>query len=204
MIFAAAARLGAQPVVPVDTVVAPASFDARRLSVAGLRVGGSARHFATTLMRLFGKADRVSRRQDWYPGYAAALEVNAKGCATVPGRRTGGEAGNVCVTAFLDVDDVVREIRIERVFPYIDGETFRTIMIRRYGPASDAKSTAPYALGWGPAVAPALAYDQGGPRTALTAFYQTDDDLPNRSQGAASNIRITLQLIDASWASTAK
>ncbi len=197
-----APQLGAQ--ATARSAVTPAPFDARLVDVAGLRVGGSARNLATTLTRLFGKADRVSRSQEWYAGYAAALEVNPMGCFTVPGRRSGGETGNVCVTAYLDADDIVRGIRIERVFPFLDGETFRQTMVRRYGPVSEAKEAGSYALGWGPAVARALAYDSSAPQVALTAFYSPEDDLRTRSLNGAPRIRITLQLIDAAWARTTK
>jgi hypothetical protein len=176
-------------------------FDIARADVAGLRVGGKAKDLETTLGRLFGKVTRVPRGNGWYPGYAASLEVNSMGCLTIPGRRHSGEEGNVCVTAYLDGDDVVRAVRIERVFPFIDQEAFRATLVRRYGAVTAADSRGGYALGWGPELDGALAYDRGGPHSALTAHYAEEEDMMSRSLNAAPNIRVTLQLVDAQWAS---
>ena len=183
---------------------APAPFDAQQLDVAGLRVGVTAKDFEATADRLFGRVSRVSRSRNWFRGYAAALEVNSLQCFSLPGRRNSGNVGNVCVTAFLDADDVVRSIRIERVFAYLDGETFRATMVRRYGAVSAAQQGGGYALGWGPIVDPALAYSSAGPRTALSAHYAADDDFMRSGLNAAPHIRVVLHLVDAAWASSAK
>lgn len=181
-----------------------APFDAARLDVAGLRVGVTARDFETTANRLFGTVSRVSRSRNWFRGYAAALEVNALQCFSLPGRRNSGDVGNVCVTAFLDADDVVRSVRIERVFRFLDGETFRATMVRRYGAVAAAQQAGGYTLGWGPTVDAAAAYGAAGPHTALIAQYTTEDDSMRRALNAAPHIRVTLQLVDAVWAATAK
>ncbi len=180
-----------------------ALFDAGRSDVAGLRVGGKAKNFAVTATRLFGAVSRVPRNRDWYQGYAAALAVNAVGCATTPGRHHGGRIGTVCVTAFLDDQDIVRGVRIDRVFPYMDGDTFRATMVQRYGAANAGQEIGSQWLGWGPAVDPRLAFDSAGPRTTLTAHYgpvDAVDDVMGRSAKVAPAIRITLQLVDAVWA----
>jgi hypothetical protein len=178
----------------------PPAFEASRTDVAGLRVGVAARDLEGTLTRLFGPVTRLQRAPAWHPGLSAALEVNSMGCMTIPGRRRGGEAGNVCVTAFLDEDDVVREVRVERVFAFLDAETFRATMVRRYGVVSDARQGSAYSLGWGPRVPETLGYSRAGPLTALTAHYDTIDDMMSRSLNAAPRVRVTLQLVDAAWA----
>ncbi|HEV7993740.1 MAG TPA: DUF4852 domain-containing protein [Gemmatimonadaceae bacterium] len=180
------------------------AFDAAHADVAGLRVGVKARDFETTVGRLFGKVARVKRSDGWYPGYAAALEVNSMGCMSIPGRRHGGEPGNVCVTAYLDGDDVVRGVRVERMFSFIDAETFRSTLVRRYGPVTAAKEAGGYQLGWGPEIDPHLAYSSSGPHTALTATYAADEDMMSSSLNAAPRIRVTLQLVDAGWATSKK
>ena len=182
---------------------APA-FDAAHADVAGLRVGVKAKDFETTVGRLFGKVSRVGRNESWYPGYAAALEVNSMACMTIPGRRNSGLPGNVCVTAFLDADDIVRGVRIERMFSFVDAETFRSTLVRRYGPVTAANQAGGYALGWGPTVDPKLAYSSSGPLTALVASYAEDEDMMSRSLNAAPRIRVTLQLVDAGWAASKK
>jgi len=178
----------------------PPAFDAARADVAGLRVGVKAKDFESTVGRLFGKVSRVNRSEGWYPGYAAALEVNSMGCMSIPGRRQGGEPGNVCVTAYLDGDDIVRGVRIERMFSFVDPETFRSTLVRRYGPVASAKEAGSYQLGWGPEIDAHLAYGSSGPHTALTATYAADEDMMSRSLNAAPRIRVTLQLVDAGWA----
>lgn len=126
------------------------------------------------------------------------------GCMSIPGRRRGGEPGNVCVTAYVDASDVVRAIRIERVFPFIDGETFRATVVRRYGAVREAKQGSGLALGWGDEVPRSMAYDSRGPQRSLTAHYTQDDDMMSRSLNAAPKVRVTLQLVDAAWAATIK
>ena len=180
------------------------TFDAARADVAGLRIGGRAKDFETTAARLFGSVTRVHRSDGWYARYAAALRVNAMQCFSLPGRRHAGDVGNVCVTAFLDADDVVREVRIERVFPFVDAATFRSTLIRRYGDVAAQRAGAHMSLGWGPTVERALAYNRTGPTNALTAHYNEEDELMGRSLNAARRIRVTLQLIDAAWAAAAK
>ena len=188
---------------PSGAAAAPA-FDVARADVAGLRVGVKAKEFETTVGRLFGKVGRVKRSDGWYSGYAAALEVNAMGCMSIAGRRHGGEPGNVCVTAYLDGDDVVRGVRIERMFPFIDPESFRATLVRRYGPVTEAKEAGGYQLGWGPEIDPHLAYSSSGPHTALTATYAADEDPMSSALNAAPRIRVTLQLVDAGWAAANK
>ena len=186
------------------SAAATPAFDLVHADVAGLKVGVKAKDFEATVGRLFGKVSRVKRSDGWYPGYAALLEVNSMGCMSIPGRRHGGEPGNVCVTAYLDGDDVVRGVRIERMFSFLDPETFRSTLVRRYGAVSGAKEAGGYQLGWGPEIDPKLAYSSSGPHTALTATYAADEDMMSSSLNTAPRIRVTLQLVDAGWAASKK
>ncbi|MEO8563338.1 MAG: DUF4852 domain-containing protein [bacterium] len=188
---------------PGSAPAAPA-FDVAKADVAGLRVGVKSKDLEATLSRLFGKVARVQRSNGWYAGYTAALEVNSMGCMTIPGRNRGGQPGNVCITAYLDGDDVVRSVRVERVFPFLDGETFRSTLVRRYGVVSAANEGGGYTMGWGPEVDQGLVYDRSGPHTALTASYATEEDMMSSALNSAPRIRITLQLVDAGWAAAKK
>ena len=200
------ARVGAQRGrAPTVQVAMPQQVsDTERRDVAGLRVGGRAKDFKTTAARLFGTVRRVHRSPGWHSGYASALQVNPMQCFAMPGRKHAGEAGNVCVTAFLDANDIVRAVRIERVFPFVDVATFRATLVRRYGEVDAERDGARWSLGWGPHLNAALAYDSSGPRNALTAHYSDDDERVGHARTAAPTIRITLQLVDAAWAAALK
>lgn len=177
------------------------SASSAALDVAGLRVGMKAKDLERTLRRLFGPTTREASSKSWFPGFRSALVVNDMKCVELPGRGRAPAPGTVCVTAFLDGDDIVRSIRVERVFPYVDAEVFRATLVRRYGPVTDAKESGTYALGWGPPIDKLLAYDQSGPHTAVAAYYEANDDFMTRGMNALPHIRVVLQLVDASWAS---
>ncbi len=182
---------------------APAALDLSRADVAGFRVGVKVKDLEATLTRLVGPATRRAPGKSDFPAFAGALGANEDGCYTSIGRRESPGPGAVCVTAFFDGDDVVRSIRIERLFPWFDGEVFRKTLTGRYGAVAGAKSAGDhYALGWGPEVDQSLLYDRSGPHTALTAHYSTDQDFMGRSGNALPRIRVVLQLVDAAWAST--
>jgi hypothetical protein len=130
------------------------------------------------------------------------LGANDDGCYTSIGRRVNPEPGAVCVSAWFDRGDVVRVIRVERLFSYFDGEVFRKALTERYGEVSNAdlrgdRST----LAWGPEVNPLLVFDPDGPHNALGAYYTTDTDFMSRGGNALPRIRVVLQLVDAEWAS---
>jgi hypothetical protein len=178
-------------------------FDITRLDVAGLRVGGKAKDFETTAARLFGAVTRVNRQRGWYAGYSAAIAVNATQCQSAQQHRLqAGRVGSVCVTAFLDADDVVRAVRIERVFAHMDAATFRSTLVRRYGAVTTERDGMRVSLGWGPELESAIAYDDGGPHNALTAHYDEETEQVASFSKATPRTRITLQLVDAAWAAT--
>ncbi len=180
-------------------------FDFAAADVAGFRVGVKAKDLESTLQRLFGPVARTPTGRNGDPRFGGALTVNELGCTHVPGRRGNVGPGSVCVTAFFDGDEVVRSIRIERVFPYVDGEVFRKTLVGRYGAVAAARKLgSSYSLGWGPEVDAALLYDRSGPRHALTAHYVDNRDYVARSGNAVPQIRIVLQLVDANWAAQSK
>jgi hypothetical protein len=182
--------------------VVAAPFDLANADVAGLRVRVKAKELQGALSRFYGEAERASPGTNAFPGFSAALTVNSMGCFTLPGRRKNPEAGAVCVTAFLDRDDVVRAVRIERLFPWFDSEIFRKDLVRRYGPVADARSGSGFALGWGPEIDQRLLYDRSGPPRALVAYYTSDSDFMSRGGNALPRIRVVLQLVDADWAAS--
>jgi len=177
------------------------SSDVANADVAGLRVGVRAKDLEATMQRMFGPVTRQARSKNWFAGYEGALVVNDMKCMDLPGRKGGApQPGTVCVTAWIDGSDVVRSIRVERVFNYMDAETFRSTLVKKYGPVSSAKEGGSYALGWGAPVDSSLVYDYSGPRTSVAAYYDAHDDLFSRSMNALPRIRVILQLVDAPWA----
>ncbi len=182
----------------------PAALDLAGADVAGFRVGVAADDLEATLQRLVGPTRRGAAPRDGHPGIAATLAANEMGCMNVPGRRTSTAPGAVCVTALLDRDDVVRTIRVERVFPWMDAETFRRTLVRRYGPVADARGGSGLALGWGPPVHASLLYSSAGPQTALTAHFGGVADFTSRGANRLGETRVVLNLVDARWAAGAR
>jgi hypothetical protein len=179
----------------------PAAFDIASADVAGFRLGVKARDLEATLTRMFGPVTRAKASGSGYAGFTETIELNPMGCMTIPGRRDNARPGDVCVTAFLDHGEIVRAIRVERVFPFIEAEVFRRTLVQKYGPVAGAQSGGNFSLGWGPTVAPALLYDRSGPPTALTAHYVTDDDFMANGLNSLPRIRVVLHMVDARWAS---
>jgi hypothetical protein len=188
--------------VTAEAVGSAAAFDAGAADVSGFRVGVKGKDLEATLARLFGPVSRRPAGKGMAPGLATIMTVNELGCTTIMGRRNNPSPGAVCVLAMLDGGDVVRQIRIERMFGYLDGEVFRRAMVRKYGPVAEAQGgVSGYSLGWGPPVNVAAADSPPIHWQALTASYTTDQDMLGRSGNALPRIVITLQLIDADWAS---
>ncbi|MCI0620603.1 MAG: DUF4852 domain-containing protein [Acidobacteria bacterium] len=177
-------------------------FDLTQADVSGFRVGVKAKDLETTLARLFGTPQRSKpNRTDWF---ASKLAVNETGCMSMFGQDRS-KVGAVCVTALLDADDIVRSIRVERVFPWFDSEVFRKSLVQKYGAVASAVNRGgAFALGWGPDLDPRLGYSQSAPHNALTAHYVTNTDFASRSGNALPQMRIVLNLVDAQWASGRK
>jgi hypothetical protein len=196
-------RVVAAPSATNAPVVRVAEFDPANVDVSGLRVGISAEDVVATLTRLFGTVTREPISKPVYPGLTTTLTVNDMGCFAMPGRSKAATPGSVCVTAMVDDHDMVRAIRIERVFPWMDEDVFRKALVQKYGPVADAQGGSGFTLGWGPQVPVELLYDRSGPPYALTAAYLTNDDYMSRGMNALPQIRVVLSLVDASWAKAA-
>lgn len=187
------APVAAAPVAPLD----PAGTD-----VAGFRIGTRARDLEQTLVRLIGPVERSAPGSQAHPGIAAKLTANEMGCQSWPGQRRRPEPGAFCVIALLDDRDLVRVIRVERLFPGFDSEAFRSALTARYGPVAQAQGGGErYMLGWGEPVDPALAWLSGGPHRTLNAYFEVDRDFLSISGNAIPRIRVILELVDAAWAS---
>jgi len=201
---AVAAGPGA-PVAAGGAAAAAPPFDLAGADVAGFRIGVKAKDLESTLQRLFGNVSRGQAGKNADQRFGGTLVVNDQTCANYPGRRGTVAPGMVCVTAFFDTDEVVRSIRVERVFPYVEGEVFRKTLVGRYGAVANARNLgSSYSLGWGPEIDRALLYDKSGPPHALTAHYVDNRDYIARSGNALPQIRIVLHLVDAGWAAKSK
>jgi hypothetical protein len=183
---------------PAASAGSQSAFDASKADIAGFRVGVPAKELEAMLARLLG-AVRRSPSGKGAERYAGALHVNEMGCFSIPGRKSP-VPGTVCATAHFDKDDVVRSIRIERVFPWLDSEVLRKTLVQKYGSVAFAQGGASgLALGWGPAVDQTA--DRSAPRHALFAQYISDEDFMSRSLNRLPNIRVVLHLVDAQWMS---
>jgi hypothetical protein len=188
--------------VTAEAVGSAAAFDAGAADVSGFRVGVKGKDLEATLARLFGPVSRRPATSGVPAGVSTVLSVNEMGCMTIMGRRNNPEPGAVCILAMLDGDDLVRQVRVERLFRYMDADVFRSALVRKYGAVAEAQGGVNgYALGWGPPVNLAAAGSPPVMRPALTATYAADEDMLTRGGNALPRILITLQLVDAEWAS---
>jgi Domain of unknown function (DUF4852) len=187
-------------VTPFQASAAPvaSSLGIAIADVAGFRVGVRAKDLEGALTRFFGPAQRSTLRGAG--AFASQLSVNEANCMTMFGADRP-KPGTVCVTALLDRDDVVRSIRIERVFPWFELEVFRKALTQKYGAVASAVDGGKnFTLGWGPAVDPTLRYGLAAPHNALTAEFAHNTDYVSRSGNALPQIRVVLNLVDAGWA----
>lgn len=201
-------RAGAPVFTPtlaaVSAAPSPAPMDLAHADIAGLRVGVRVRDMEATLTRFFGKVDKRPRSASWYAGFSSALLVNEMGCMSLPLRGRAAQPGAVCVSAWADERDVVRSIRVERVFPWLEQEAFRAPLVRKYGPVGKATAGSSYALGWGAPLDSSFSFDRSGPGTAITARYEANDDPYSRGGNALPKIRVVLELVDAAWIAARK
>lgn len=176
------------------------TLDIRKADVAGLRVGVKGADLEATFIRLFGPATRRKTGKN-LDGYVTTLVVNEMRCRNLADGRHTPTPGQVCVTALLDGDDIVRSIWIDRIFPFLDAEIFRKGLTQKYGPVASASgSGAALSLGWGPEISAG----QSGKYNALTANFATFDDFYSRSGNRIPDVRLTLRLVDAEWVSKQK
>jgi hypothetical protein len=177
-----------------------AGFDTAKADVAGLRVGGRVSDMEATLTRLFGTVSRGTANSGSFKGFAGTLEVNNTGCFSMVGRRNNPRPGAVCVTAYFDAEQIVRMVRIERLFPpRWDDKVFRDALVRKYGPPSGSQRSG---ISWGPGVPGAVLNNPEIVVDALIASVRRDSDVLSTISGALENVIVSLQLIDAPWAAT--
>jgi hypothetical protein len=189
---------------PAPGAAAEKAFDLARADVAGIRIGVKAKDLEASLNRMFGPTRR-GPPSNANARFTGKVTLNEMGCVHLPTGRHDPKPGAVCVTALFDGSEVVRSIRVERVFSYFDAENFRKALTQKYGPVSMARSLGgSFSLGWGPDVDQTLAYDSSGPRNAVTAHYMTIDSFLNRSGNRIPEVRMVLQLVDARWAAGGK
>jgi hypothetical protein len=178
-----------------------AGFDASKADVAGLRVGIRKSDLEAALTRLFGKVTPGSMSGGGsFKGFAGVIEVNSMGCMSMMGRKTKPKPGDVCVTAYYDAGDVIRMVRIQRMFPpNFDQEVFRKALVQKYGPVTGGRSR----TAWGPGVPGAVLNDPTTFVDALTASVGYDHDISFAGSNRLENAIVSLQLIDAEWAAKA-
>jgi len=178
-----------------------AGFDASKADVAGLRVGVRKSEMEATLTRLFGKVTPgYMSGEGGFKGFAGVMEVNSMGCMSSFAQKKKPKPGDVCVTAYYDAGDVVRMVRIQRLFPpNFDSEVFRKALIQKYGPVTGGRSQ----TSWGPGVPGAVLNNPNGVVDALTASAAADRDISDLGGNRLQNVVVSLQLIDAAWAAKA-
>jgi hypothetical protein len=185
-------------VVATSAMPAFAGFDASKADVAGLRIGVSKKDMEATLTRLFGKVTPGSMSGDGkFKGFTSVIEVNSMGCRSGFSAKKRPQPGAVCVTAYVDGSDVVRMVRVERLFPPgFDGRVFEKALIQKYGPANGSRRGS----SWGPGVPGAVLNNPAITVDSLTATAAADHDITDLGGNRLQNVIVTLQLIDATWA----
>jgi hypothetical protein len=185
-------------VMATSALPAFAGFDSSKADVAGLRVGVSKKDMEATLTRLFGKVTPgYMSGEGSFKGFASVIEVNSLGCRSGFSAKKKPQPGAVCVTAYLDSSEVVRMVRVERLFPPgFDGNVFERALIQKYGPATGSRRGS----SWGPGVPGAVLNNPAITVDALTASAAADNDISDLGGNRLQNVIVSLQLIDANWA----
>jgi hypothetical protein len=188
----------APTVVATSAMPAFAGFDSSKADVAGLRIGVSKKDMEATLTRLFGKVTPgYMGTEGSFTGFTSVIEVNSMGCRSGFSAKKKPQPGAVCVTAYLDSSDVVRMVRVERLFPPgFDSRVFEKALVQKYGPASGSRRGS----SWGPGVPGAVLNNPSTTVDALTASAAADHDISDLGGNRLQNVIVSLQLIDANWA----
>lgn len=186
-------------IAPMAASVPAAPFDVAKADVAGFRVGVKVKDLEATLARTAGKPQRVTPKNG-VDRFAGTLEVNSMGCASYIGKRSPN-VGTMCVVAYFDKDEVVRAIRVERLFPWFDSEIFRKSLTQKYGAVNSARNSGSgLELGWGPDVNETNHPEKNYFHSALRAQYAADEDFMSRGMNSLPRIKVVLHLVDAQWA----
>ena len=127
-----------------------AGLDSSKADVAGFRVGVARKDWKRRWTRLFGKVTPgYMGGGGMFKGFTSVIEVNSMGCRSGFSAKKKPQPGAVCVTAYLDSSEVVRMIRVERLFPPgFDSDVFEKALVQKYGPASGSRRGS----SWGPGV----------------------------------------------------
>jgi hypothetical protein len=192
----------APTITATSAMPAFAGFDSSTADVAGLRVGVSKKDLEATLTRLFGTVTPgYMGGGGMFKGFTSVIEVNSMGCRSGFSAKQKPQPGAVCVTAYLDSSDVVRMIRVERLFPPgFDGRVFETALVKKYGPANGSQRSG---ISWGPGVPGAVLNNPAITVDALIASATADRDISDLGGNRLQNVVVSLQLIDAPWAAKA-
>jgi hypothetical protein len=194
----AGAVVFAPNVLATSAMPAFAGFDSSKADVAGLRVGVSKKDMEATLTRLFGRVTPgYLSGEGSFKGFASVIEVNSMGCRSGFTVKKRPQPGAVCVTAYLDSSEVVRMVRVERLFPPgFDSNVFEKALVQKYGPASGGRRGS----SWGPGVPGVVLNNPSITVDALTASAAADRDISDLGGNRLQNVIVSLQLIDANWA----
>ena len=189
----------APTVMATSAMPAFAGFDSSQADVAGLRIGVSRKDIEATLTRLFGKVTPGSMGgSGMFKGFTSVIEVNSMGCRSGFSTKKAPQPGAVCVTAYLDSSDVVRMVRVERLFPPgFDSGVFEKALVKKYGPANGSQRSG---ISWGPGVPGAVLNNPNITVDALVASAAADHDISDLGGNRLQNVIVSLQLIDAAWA----
>lgn len=182
----------------------PKKFVASEIDIAGMRVGVDAGEFKSALERLYSAdVERVDAKGKggMDTRYAGYLEIDLLTCMGGGYRRRDPAAGDVCVRAYFDDDDVIRTIIMLRVFPWMEIEPIRAAAIARYGTVAQSAGAA--YIGWGPTVDPKLLSYKFQEGYAITMNVNSPSDLMGGNYSRPLVI-VALQLIDPEWAANAK
>jgi hypothetical protein len=192
----------APTITATSAMPAFAGIDSSTAEVAGLRVGVSKKDLEATLTRLFGTVTPgYMGGGGMFKGFTSVIEVNSMGCRSGFSAKQKPQPGAVCVTAYLDSSDVVRMIRVERLFPPgFDGRVFETALVKKYGPANGSQRSG---ISWGPGVPGAVLNNPAITVDALIASAAADRDISDLGGNRLQNVVVSLQLIDAPWAAKA-
>ena len=189
----------APKVMATSAMTAFAGFDTSKADVAGFRIGVSKKDIESTLTRLFGKVTPgYMSGEGRFKGFASVIEVNSMGCRSGFSAKKKPQPGAVCVTAYLDGGDVVRMVRVERLFPPgFDSRVFENALVKKYGPANGSQRSG---ISWGPGVPGAVLNNPTITVDALVASAAADHDISDLGGNRLQNVIVSLQLIDAEWA----
>jgi hypothetical protein len=189
--------------VPAEAAAAVVAFDPARADAAGLRVGVKADELARTLARLYAEPVRHDFKAPDGNGLAGQLTAETGRCHALAGShdRRRFAPGVACVQAWYDGDGIVRQLRVQRVFPYHRSpDHFRQALLRKYGPAAQGggAGSGGAAYAWGEPVpfqrAPGEAPLQRHP---LTAHWSQQSGWS--VGGGTVPVLMSLELLDAAW-----